>query len=98
MNKDRLEKLRERNRDYVDQIKARPCTDCKMRFPLPAMDFDHVRGYKANTIASLVRRGVPLSRLKKELSKCELVCANCHRVRTAERAGWHSDPLAERQR
>jgi hypothetical protein len=28
------------------------------------------------------------SRLAAEIGKCDIVCANCHRMRTARRAGW----------
>jgi hypothetical protein len=39
-------------------------------------------------VATLVRRGVRLSVLASEIERCEVVCANCHRRRTARRAGW----------
>ena len=38
-------------------------------------------------------RGVPLERIKAEIATCELVCANCHRRRTARRVrSWRVDP------
>lgn len=85
---ERIRRNRERNRDYVDRLKREPCTDCRGRFPAPAMDFDHVDDDKAANIAALVRRGVSTGRLLDELAKTELVCSNCHRVRTARREGW----------
>lgn len=59
-------------------LKDAPCVDCGGRFPPCAMDFDHVRGAKSYTIgASAMRR----KSLPAELAKCELRCANCHRIR-----------------
>jgi hypothetical protein len=47
------------------------------------MDFDHVRGEKLFVIGEHVRRAH--NDLLMEIAKCELVCANCHRVRTEQR-------------
>lgn len=44
------------------------------------MDFDHQRD-KTFNIAD-IGRVMSLSRLEEELSKCDVVCANCHRERT----------------
>ena len=70
--------------DWIDTLKDKPCTDCGNKFPPCAMDFDHVKGKKAFNIAS--NHTASLEKLKKELDKCELVCSNCHRVRTHNRA------------
>jgi hypothetical protein len=65
-------------------LKNRPCLDCGGKFPSCAMDFDHIDGDKVMNIASIVRRCTPAA-LVSELKKCELVCANCHRIRTISR-------------
>jgi hypothetical protein len=65
------------------QMKNKPCADCGGKFPTMCMDFDHVRGRKEFAISS--RWGTSLGRLNKEIAKCDLVCANCHRIRTSER-------------
>lgn len=59
-----------------------PCEDCRQTLPLAAMDFDHVRGEKRYEISTLVRNRSTLTTLWAELDKCELVCTNCHRIRT----------------
>jgi hypothetical protein len=64
----------------IDVLKNKPCVDCGEIFPPVAMDFDHVRGEKVATIAQM--RSWPWDQTLLELSKCELICANCHRVRT----------------
>lgn len=76
-------KYRERNYGIVREIKAKtPCADCGTIFPAVAMDFDHGDQPKDKSIAALCSMGAGLDRLYAEIAKCELVCANCHRVRT----------------
>jgi hypothetical protein len=48
------------------------------------MDFDHVRGEKLFGIA--VNMNISWERLEAEIAKCEIVCANCHRIRTKKGA------------
>lgn len=70
---------------WYNEIKSEPCTDCKQTFPPCCMDFDHVRGEKSHTIGYMVRQEYSIERIKEEIAKCELVCANCHRIRTRDR-------------
>jgi hypothetical protein len=58
--------------------------DCKESFPYYVMDFDHVRGRKHKNVMELIPT---LSKkiIDLEIAKCEIVCSNCHRVRTHER-------------
>lgn len=72
---------------YVRSCKEAPCTDCGQQFHYAAMEFDHVRGDKVDHVATMAHKGVSLERLQDEIAKCELVCANCHRVRTWARMG-----------
>ncbi len=48
------------------------------------MEFDHL-GDKIMDIARMTNSGCSVERLLAEVAKCELVCANCHRVRTWNR-------------
>jgi hypothetical protein len=70
-------------RAYVAEMKARPCIDCGGRFPPECMDFDHVRGEKVADISKMLLRSTDL--LHDEIAKCDVVCANCHRIRTHRR-------------
>lgn len=63
---------------------ASPCTDCGGHFPSVCMDFDHVGTDKIANVARLIADG-PMEKILAEIAKCELVCANCHRIRTARR-------------
>jgi hypothetical protein len=82
--------LRRRNELHVTAIKqAGVCVDCGGSFHPVAMDFDHLPGEeKRYEIARMLSGTWSIKSIEKEIAKCELVCSNCHRVRTATRAGW----------
>jgi hypothetical protein len=67
-------------RKEVAEMKAKPCADCGGTFPPECMDFDHVRGEKIGDISKMLLRTTEL--LHEEIAKCDVVCANCHRIRT----------------
>lgn len=61
------------------------CTDCSYREDPVALDWDHIPGTtKKHNITSLLGRHDSKA-LWDERLKCEVVCANCHRIRTAQR-------------
>ena len=86
---------REQGKSYVDDLKRAPCTDCGASYPPYVMDFDHVRGDKSLNLARLRNGRLAWSRLIAELEKCEIVCANCHRIRTHMRAEGLEVPRSE---
>jgi hypothetical protein len=63
-----------------EYLKEHPCTDCGETNPI-ILEFDHIRDKKFN-ISDAVRRSVTLTRIKAEVAKCEVRCANCHRAKT----------------
>lgn len=72
-------------RSIVDSLKRMtPCADCGQNFPPECMDFDHIQGEKKFNISAALLKGI--SDLEQEIAKCEIVCANCHRIRTKARA------------
>lgn len=73
--------LYERRRDWITSLKQGPCTDCGGKFPPECMQFDHVHGEKLFTISEIKGKARTLA----EIAKCELVCANCHAIRTKQR-------------
>lgn len=76
------------NRAALDELKSKPCTDCKKTFPTYVMDFDHVpeRGAKIANVCELIgNRKITSKVAQTELAKCDLVCANCHKIRTHKR-------------
>lgn len=76
---------REKINDYIRSVKeATPCADCKIKYPYWVMDFDHVEN-KSFSISNHKNYTSSLEIVKKEIDKCEIVCANCHRDRTHSR-------------
>ena len=59
------------------------CYDCGYNEHPAALDFDHVRGGKTAGLGQM--QTYSLVAIQAEMMKCEVVCANCHRVRTATR-------------
>lgn len=77
--------FRRRGREYVQDVKRdTPCADCGGRFPPCCMHFDHVpeRGQKLFDIG---RSDFGIAKIQAEIAKCDLVCANCHAIRTWNR-------------
>lgn len=73
----------DRRRAIVDAFKSAPCMDCGKTYPPCVMDFDHVRGNKIGNIATMIRQSIDV--VIEEIEKCDIVCSNCHRIRTHER-------------
>lgn len=83
-NKRRLE----RRQLILEYLFAHPCSDCPENDPI-VLEFDHLRDKSFDISDGLMK---PLDLLLEELDKCEVVCANCHKRRTAKRAGdWYKD-------
>lgn len=75
------------NRALIRSLKDRPCRDCHKRFHPVCMDFDHRDpADKVRGVTAMV--GQSEEAIRAEAAKCDVVCANCHRIRTAEAGGW----------
>jgi len=72
-------------RNVVDAFKlAKGCIDCGYKENAAALEFDHLPGFRKNaTVASLMYRSLKV--IVEEIKKCEVVCANCHAIRTYNR-------------
>lgn len=71
----------------VKEIKENSsCTDCGKTYNWYVMDFDHLdSSTKVMNIARMVSSGYSWEAIETEISKCEIVCSNCHRERTYKR-------------
>jgi hypothetical protein len=68
----------------IDRAKGAPCSACGKKFPPVAMDFHHrVQAPENKGISNLANRGFGWPRIEKEIRKCILLCANCHRLKHA---------------
>lgn len=78
----RRNKVRQELTDYIRRAKNVPCTDCGQEYHYCQMQFDHVHGKKEFSIGEGIAKAITVSLLKEEMDKCEVVCANCHFLRT----------------
>lgn len=85
-NRRNKSRQRKRLRTILLQFKQRPCQDCGGTFHPWVMELDHREGtIKGAAVANLVSKGCTDARLLEEIEKCDVVCANCHRMRTYRR-------------
>ena len=71
---------RDKRRGLIRALKDQPCVDCGGVFHYCVMDFDHVKGDKSFDVSTVVQmRGINV--IMNEIAKCDVVCANCHRLR-----------------
>ena len=81
-------KQREGQRERTDKINAiklkSGCVDCGYKEHPEALEFDHLPEYEKMFNIGEVKR-LSWERIEAEIAKCEVVCANCHRVRTFNR-------------
>src|SRR4051812_3051627 len=75
------ERVRE-NLNFIRTHKNRPCTDCGIQYHHAVMQFDHLRDKLFQLSDPKLR---PKHKIIAEIAKCEVVCANCHTMRTYNR-------------
>ncbi|MCL4367186.1 hypothetical protein M1563_03395 [Patescibacteria group bacterium] len=81
-------KIRGAARQYIwEYLNMHSCVDCGEKDIL-VLEFDH-RGNKIAEIGKVVSGYYNLSRVKQEVEKCDIRCANCHRRKTAKEQGWY---------
>jgi hypothetical protein len=77
----------EKCRDFmVDFLLQNPCVDCG-NSDIRVLEFDHIK--EKNTDVSILLSNGKLKRLQEEIKLCEVVCANCHRIRTMRRGNFY---------
>ena len=75
----------EKSNAYVTEVLVNSsCADCQENNIL-VLEFDHVTGEKRNSISLMVNGGYSIEAIKEEIKKCEIVCSNCHAIRTHQR-------------
>lgn len=75
-------KIRTEVKQRAVELLGNHCQDCKQQFPLSVYDFHHLNPKEKDFHIGNQRTWS--ERLQKELTKCVLLCANCHRIRHFE--------------
>lgn len=70
-------------REILREVKSSGCVDCGNK-DHRVLELDHVRGVKSVALGTAVTKGWGKTRLLEEIAKCDVRCANCHRIRTYE--------------
>lgn len=92
LRKQTLQKERtHRNILALREYKAKVgCMICCENDPI-VLDFDHrEQSDKSLQLGDACKRGYSLEKLLAEAEKCDVLCANCHRRRTAQQLGWRT--------
>jgi hypothetical protein len=93
----RNKKYREFLRGKVyDYLSIHSCVDCGESDPV-VLEFDHVREKKEWDIAKMLTQAYSWDTILKEIAKCDVRCANCHKRRTAKQFGYYSYLQGRRQ-
>lgn len=101
---------RERSKEAARRVRARKnevkiklqgllggaCADCGITNPL-LLDFDHINPLTKSMMISQSLH-LPFKLLKKEIKKCQLLCPNCHRIKTFSQGGFNPNVREYRNR
>ena len=93
-NKEDRERSQQKHRDdnhqrMWDYLLNSSCADCKIKDPR-VLEFDHLPEFEKSFNISRAVSGSTRSwkLILKEIEKCEIVCANCHKIRTQIRGNY----------
>lgn len=75
----------------IDYLKNNCCVDCG-ETNIVVLEFDHLRD-KLRPISEMLANSFSWSNVEKEIKKCEVRCANCHKIKTAHAQGWYKTRL-----
>ena len=76
---------------------GKPCADCGNVFPPEVMQWDHRPEFEKLFEISTAYAGWTREEVLAEIAKCDLVCTNCHTIRTFTRAEWGQKWLREHE-
>lgn len=85
----RIDKARQFIWDYFSE---HPCVVCGETDPV-VLEFDHIDQTTKSGNISEMKWG-SLATLQKEIEKCRVLCANCHRRHTAVQLGWYKNIIS----
>lgn len=88
-NKERKDNLALINREkLLEYLSTHHCVECGESNPI-MLEFDHIDRKNKNKGISTMMYSYTWEQILEEINKCEVVCANHHKVRTAQQFGWY---------
>ena len=89
---------REKNAQKLWELLSKSsCKDCKNKDPR-VLEFDHLGDKKFNVSRAVSGSTRAWETILREIEKCDIVCANCHRIRTQERGNYKRNQAFVAQR
>lgn len=72
---------------FVEFKKQFSCVECGMD-DIRVLDFDHLDPFKKSfNVGDAIRLGLSFDKVMAEAAKCQVLCANCHRIKTFDSYG-----------
>lgn len=86
---------RKTNRELlIKYLELNHCVDCKEK-DIRVLQFDHLSNKRA-MVSDMVKNAYSWKTILEEISKCEVVCANCHVKRTNKRGGFYRQIFSDK--
>lgn len=90
INKRKLKMQKENRLNVFEYFKINPCIDCGNDNPI-VLEFDHRdMNEKSYNVSDMIRAPMAWAKIEEEIAKCDVRCANCHRIKTATQLGWYT--------
>lgn len=83
----RIKRQKEARLFILEKLKL-GCSVCPEKDPI-VLEFDHISGKKKYNLSKMVSDGMSITKIENELEKCQILCANCHRRKTAKDFDWY---------
>ncbi len=72
----RIIRLREWFQNYKENLSCTKCGSSDFR----VLEFHHASGDKEHNVSDMITAGYSTERVQGEIKKCDVLCANCHRI------------------
>ena len=83
---EKAKKADRKREKYFRELKdGKFCVDCGTKYPYYVLQYDHLDGKEFNISDAVYRRGLGKQKILNEIARCDIVCANCHAIRTHKR-------------
>lgn len=84
--KERTNRARTKYSRHLWELKeSSGCIDCGEKYPHYMLEFDHLPEHEKLDSPMDIARNYNMQKALDEVAKCDIVCANCHKIRTWQR-------------